>query len=581
MANPSRDERPEPDLADTGPPATAARPAGGLSSEASAGHAVLVASAKGVIEHVLQAPTISGQPAEQLVGRRVDDLWPGQPDGRLASYAKRAIRSREVEAQEIGLPSDVGHYEFIFIPTGPSRVMIVARDITSQKLNRSRLEKLAYYDETTKLPNQQYLLEELERCVGTLRLKEGRGAVLCFHVRSADSAAAAAGSRLHDIALMEIGTRLTHGLRGANRVGSEDPERYSVAARIDYEQFGVLLPDIENGAEAERVAERIVETMCEPIDVAGQTFRIAAHAGIALFPQDGTDADTLYANALAAMGDASASKAVCRFHSGTLRLRTLQRQDLEVQLRTALESAGFGVEFLPVVAAESRKVVSVEALLRWPQDVFGSLSIREIVSVAEHTGLIRPIGDWVLRTSCEALKGWHEAGWPKLRLSVNLSVQEFSRDDMAARALRVLNDVGVEPGFVDFEIDEYSLFRDAIKNYVQCRSLKEAGFGIVIDDYGTGACSLAHLSRSPVDAIKIDRSFVANVGSSESDRNACAAVASVAQRLGKRTIAEGVETEDQADFLIAQGCNYLQGFLTCRPTSAEDMHEVLARGQSA
>jgi EAL domain-containing protein (putative c-di-GMP-specific phosphodiesterase class I)/GGDEF domain-containing protein len=563
---------------DSGPepsqPSDTAAP-GELSADASAGHAVIVVSAEGKIEHVLQAPTISGQPAPQLVGRPIDDVWPGEPAGRLASYARRAIRSREVESQEIGLSSDVGHYEFIFIPTGPARVMIVARDVTSQKLKRNRLEQLAYYDETTKLPNQQYLMEELERCTDTLRLKEGRAAVLCFHMRPPEGGAMG-GSRLQDLVFMELGSRLTHGLRGANNLQEKDNDRYSVAARIDYEQFAVILPEIENGAEAESVAERLVDTLSEPIEVGGQTVRITAHAGIALFPQDGTDAETLYSNARAAMEDASASKAPSRFHSGTLRLRTLQRLDLEVQLRTALETAGFSVEFLPVVAAETRKVVSVEALLRWPQDVFNTLSIREIVSVAEHTGLIRPIGDWVMRTSCQALKEWHEAGWPNLRLSVNLSVQEFSREDMAERAMKVLRREEIDPSFVDFEIDEYSLFRDAIKNYVQCRSLKDEGFGIVVDDYGTGACSLAHLSRSPVDAIKIDGSFVANVADSESDRNACAAVVSIAQKLGKRTIAESVETEDQADFLISQGCNFLQGFLTCRPTTVEGMHEVLA-----
>jgi len=563
------------------PPSAPDSPTVGSATPVS-GQVVLAVSSRGEIVQVLQPPAGCDQDsAGRLTGTEIDRLWPAKPGGRLAAYAKRAIRSRRVESLELDLASGDGHYDFVFVPSGPDRVMVIARDITGRKQNLSRLESLAYFDDTTKLPNQQLFLDELERCAGRLRLKEGRAAVLCFDISLADGHNVTVSSHQHDVIFMELATRLTHSLRGANDFDTDDLERFSIAARTDYSQFGVVLPDIESGSDAERVAERLIDTLREPVDILGRKLRCTAHVGIALFPQDGREADSLYSNALAAMEDASTMQVPYKLNSGTLRLRALQRQDIESQLRTALDHDGFAVEFLPIVGAENREVVSAEALLRWPQNVFNSMSIRDVVSVAENTGLIRPIGDWVLRMSCDALKTWHNAGWPDLRLSINLSVQEFSRDDTPDRIAQVLKDCGVDPSFVDIEINEYSLFRDAIRNYASSAALIDYGIGIVIDDYGTGACSLMHLSQSPASTVKIDNSFVANLGAQHRDRDACAAVLALARKLGMRTIAEGVETEQQAAFLVSEGCTYLQGFLTCKPTTVDGMLDVLAGGRPA
>ena len=559
--------------------ASAARPlqVRSESSTSTDGQVVVVASGAGSILHVLQPPAALGDTgAEALVGSSIDELWEAEPLGQLARHAKRSIRTRQVEGLEMALASGEGHLEFTFVPNGPDRVIVIGRDVSERKLSVSRLEKLAYFDTTTELPNRQLLLDELARCTDTLRLTEGRAAVLCFDISTTSFKHTANSSHQLDLVFVELANRLTHSLRGANNMSITDLERYSIAARTNYSQFGVLLPDIDCGESAEGVAERLVETLCEPIDILGRKVRAGVHAGVALFPQDGRDADTLYANAVAAMEDAVTSKAACKLHSGTLRLRALQRQDIEAQLSTALEHGAFAVEFLPVVDAASRRVVSAEALLRWPQNVFNAMSISEVVTVAENTGLIGPIGDWVLRQSCDALKSWQAAGWSDLRLSVNLSAQELSREDKPRRIAAILQEYGIDAAKVDVEINEYTLFRDAIKDYASCNALKEVGVGIVVDDYGTGACSLIHLSRSPVEAIKVDRSLVTNLGDEPGDRDACAAVVALATKLGMRTIAEGVETEQQAEFLLEQGCNYLQGFLTCKPATAERMLHVLA-----
>ena len=540
-----------------------------------AGQAVLVVTGDGRIAEVLQAPDLSSDLAPSaLIDTAIDELWPGDPADRIALHVRRAIRSRTVQSAEYRSESDHSYHDFVFVPYGRDRVMIVARDVSERRDEFSRIEKLAYVDDVTKLPNRQFLFEELERCTNLLRLQEGRAAVICFDIAVVGGGSPT--SKQFDSVFIELASRMLHELRGANEVDVDDYERYSVAARTDHSQFGVVLPVIESGADAEGVTRRLIDTLQQPIKLTHREIKVIARAGIALFPQDGTDSATLYMNAAAAMEDARTSNTdPYKFHSGTVRLRALQRQDLQHELRAALERDEFAVEFLPIVSAADRKFQSLEALLRWPENVFGPQSIAKIISIAENTGLILPIGDWVLRKSCEALKSWHACGWPDLRVSVNLSTQEFSRVDLADRIADILESCAVDARYLDIEITEYSLFRDAMRGYAMCANLKTLGVGITVDDYGTGACSLAHVARSPVDAIKIDNSFVANAVSEDIDRDACAAIAAMAKRLGKRIIAEGVETEQQAEILVSQGCDELQGFLICRPSPAEDIKALL------
>jgi diguanylate cyclase (GGDEF)-like protein len=547
------------------------------------GQAVLVVTGNGTIAEVLQAPDIAdGAAPSALIDTDIDELWPGDTPGRLKASVKRAIRSRQVQSSELATSRDDAHYDFVFIPHGRDRVMVVARDVSARKSAYSRMQRLAYLDDVTKLPNRQFLFEELSRCTDLLRLQEGRAAVLCVDVATGENSGNALNSKQQDAIYVELASRLTHELRGVNQPDIDDYERYSVAARIEHRQFGIILPIIESGADAEGVAQRLIDTLQQPIKLAHKEARVTARIGIALFPQDGKDAETLYSNALAAMEDARNNQAgPYKFHSGTVRLRALQRQDLELELRAALERDEFAIEFLPIVDAATRRVACLEALLRWPQNVFGGKSIQKVIGLAENTGLILPIGDWVLRKSCEALRNWHAAGWLDLRISVNLSVQEFSREDLVERVDNILRNYSLDPHCLDLEITEFALFRDAMKNYSVCNGLRDIGVAVVVDDYGTGACSLAHVARSPVAAIKIDNSFVANAVHDEHDRAACAAITAMARQLGKRIIAEGVETEDQAQMLQEQGCDAFQGFLICRPSSAASIDEFLNRQASA
>ena len=512
----------------------------------------------------------------------IDILWSPTVCKRIRDNLRRALRNRRFFSEELGLDDSGQSAEFTFIAQGRDRVLVVLRDTSRQSQNFKQLRHLAYMDEVTDLPNRQYFLDELQKAVEHQNLREGRAAVICCHIDELDSQHGAVGVGHHDDIFRELGTRLVHELRGVNS-GLDDHslERKSVIARTDFQRFSIILPQIEVGADAESVAERLTLVLQAPVDLAGKAFHVGVHSGISLFPQDGTDAETLFSNAVVATEEARVGTAGdVSFHSGTVKLRTLQRQDLEVELRSALERGAFTLNYLPIVDAATGCLRSVEALLRWPESVMGSHSTSKVIGLAERTGLIVPIGEWVLRESFDQLISWQAAGQPELRLAVNLSMQEFSRKEIASRMAALMLQVGVQPSSIDLEITEKMLSRDAIAGYRAIDALKALGVSLVIDDFGTGTCSLAQLAHSPVDGIKIDNSLVNGIEACEQDLAACAAAVSTAHALGLTVVAEGVETEGQAELLRQQGCDFLQGFHFSQPLSASDMLEfILAAGE--
>lgn len=533
------------------------------------GNTILIVSQCGAISSVVEATDEIRQRIESSdESARLDAFWPDTHVRDILRAVKRAIRTRQSQ----GLQLEAGSaQEILCIAQGPDRVMMIVRDLSDQQATLVRVQQLAYTDEATGLPNREYLLSELQKITGIQRLKEGRAAMLCIHVGQFDDHGWSLDAAQQDDVLKILATRMVAHLRGTNDDDEIDYERYSVAARIDFRQFGVVLPAIESGEDAEAVANRLVADLAQPLTVGARTVTVRPSIGVALFPQDGTDPATLYQNASAAMNDARNDPgATIKFHSGTVRLRTLQRQDLEIELRSALDKEEYALNFLPIVAAANGLPVAMEALLRWPDTLLGTQPTRKIVRIAERTGLILPIGEWVFRRACQQLKRWHAEGHAGIRIAINLSSQEIVSDDVVGRISRIIEEAQVDPEAIDVELKEHMLFREVLNDYATCRELKVMGLRIVIDDYGIGACSLAHLSQSPADAIKIDNSFVANLEANERDQAACAAATAMARELGITVIAEGVETERQAALLREAGCEFLQGFYFSKPLNEAD-----------
>ncbi len=542
-----------------------------------AGNLVLIASQSGDVASLVDAPDELHDLLASREGQlTVDDLWPSELASQIRNMLKRTVRDRRTHSDDLcGDGSGFGH-EIIYVLQGPDRVMMIVRDLSEQKLALSRARKLAYTDEATGLPNREFLFGELQRVTDMQRLKEGRAAVICIYVGQIDDHGYALNSTQQDEILQQLAGRLTSHLRGSNDETISDFERLSIVARSDYRHFCIVLPSIESGEDAEAVVSRIIDDLKKPVTLAQRTLAVKAYGGVSLFPQDAGDPAGLFENAMAAMEDArNDANSSFKFHSGTVRLRTLQRQDLEGELRAALEREMYALNFLPIVDTVTGEPTAVEALLRWPDTIIGTQPTRKVVRVAERTGLIIPIGQWVVRHACERLRALSEAGHTSLRLAVNLSSQELASDGIAARIARILEETAVEPCDLDVEIKEHMLFRESLRDYAACKELAAMGVRIVVDDYGIGACSLAQLSQSPVGAIKIDNTIVANIATSSRDNAACAATIAVANALGIDVIAEGVEQESQAQILSDHGCRFQQGFLYSCPMSDDELEDYL------
>ena len=534
----------------------------------------LIVDKDGKVRSVLKAAGADG--TLQDVPGHVDDIWGPEIGARVIKNVRRVLRDRCFAYDEVHEGEGGINIDFTFVPQGQESAVIVAHDISVKQSELLRMHRLAYVDETTALPNREFFLRELKDVCEFQRLKEGRIAVIVLNIGQLEESRNTFGNARQDFILAELAGRLAGALRGTNVEDADDYERRSFLARTDYHTFGIILPSIEAGADAEAVAERVIESVSEPVQVGDRSIRLRGHAGISLFPQDGRNGEALFENAVAAMEDARSSHdSSYKFHTGTMRLRTLQRQDLELELRTALDTGEFTVSYQPIIERKSGKIHTVEALLRWPDSILGAHSTRKLVSIAERTSLITEIDAWVLNQSCEQLSQWKQSGFPKLRLSLNVSSQEFSRPDLVQSLTAALLRSGIQPSDIDIEINEHILFRDAMKNYSTCRALKSIGIGVVVDDYGIGSCSLAHLSHAPIDSLKIDNVLVGNLEVSGRDNAACDAAIKLSHALGLTTIAEGVETEQQAELLGDLGCDFLQGYYYFEPMLASEIDEYL------
>jgi EAL domain-containing protein (putative c-di-GMP-specific phosphodiesterase class I)/GGDEF domain-containing protein len=532
----------------------------------------LVVRDNGSICAALQAPDGSELPDS------IGEMWPGETADRVRNNVRRVLRSREFFTEELNDGDSTT--EHIYVAQGRDRVLLIVRDTSRRHRAMSRLERLAFVDDVTGLPNREFFHDELKKVCEYQRLRGGRAAVICIHIEDVGERHGSSNPGRYSAILQELCERLVRELRGANSLDDEDFERRTVVARIDFHRIGIILPAIETGTDAESVTERLMQRLQQPVEAKGANLTADVYAGIGLFPQDGADAKTIAANCNAATEEARAGEpGNISFHSGTVQLRTLQRQDLEVEIKTALERNAFTLNFLPIIDSASNKVRSVEALLRWPGSVMGSHSTSKIIGLAERTGLIVAIGEFVLRESFCGLRAWQDAGLADLRLSVNLSMQEFSRPDIAPRMAALILEAGIQPGDINLEITEKMLARDALVGFQVLDALKALGVNLHVDDYGTAACSMAQLAHSPIDGIKLDNSLVAGLETCDRDRAACYASIASAHALGLEVTAEGVETQAQVDALRAAGCDMLQGFYFTKPMTFGNVQSFIEAGR--
>ena len=442
-------------------------------------------------------------------------------------------------------------------------------DITARKADESRLAHQAYHDPLTELPNRALFHDRLNRALSRARRHGKYIAVLFLDLDRFkiinDSLGHDAGDRL----LVMVGQRLRARMR---------PE--DTAARLGGDEFTVLLEDIEDIHHAAGVAERIAEDLRAPFEIGGREVFTTSSIGIAISDGHSHVADDLMRHADAAMYQAKAhGKARYRIFDEALTSRALEHLELENDLRRALLRGEFAVFYQPIVSLADRKVRGYEALLRWNHPTLGLLAPKRFIPIAEETGLIVPIGAWVMREACAQMRRWQDERAQPLVISVNLSARQFEQPHLVADVAEILEETRLDACSLVLEITESMVMRDINSALETMRALKKLGVGLAIDDFGTGYSSLAYLKKFPVDTLKIDRTFVAGMNESaphvtSSDRAIVRAVITLAESFGVSVTAEGIENPDQLVQLLEMNCATGQGFLFARPCPAAEISNV-------
>ena len=449
------------------------------------------------------------------------------------------------------------------------------------KRQEDRLRYLAYYDPLTSLPNRRSFNEQLSRILKRSQRRNSNAALMFIDLdhfkRINDSIGHGRGDRL----LVEIAKRLTMELReddAINYLSEDDPDDDAVSpeiARLGGDEFTVVLSDVEDTMHVERVASRILATLSEPIALQSHNPVVTPSIGIAIFPHDGKDPDTLVRNADTAMYVAKAEGRACyRFYDEEMNSRAVEQLKMEEELRNALRNNELELRYQPQIDVHTGEVVSMEALVRWKHPERGMVSPLEFIPVAERTGQIIELGEWVMAEVARHCLYWDTLGIRPFRICVNISPLQFNQVDLPDWIIRFLKNSKLSPDRLELELTESAIMTDAETNIAKLRALKEIGLHLAVDDFGTGYSSLSYLKRFPIDTLKIDQSFVADLNRPDGAAIVDAIIA-LAKTLNLRVIAEGIEDEHQLSYLVDKQCDLLQGFYFARPIYPEDVPGML------
>jgi diguanylate cyclase (GGDEF)-like protein/PAS domain S-box-containing protein len=448
------------------------------------------------------------------------------------------------------------------------RIAGIASDITESRNAQERLAHLAHFDQLTSLPNRGVFYERLTHGLVQAERHQWTVGVMFIDLDRFKTVNDTMGHSIGDALLRQIAGRLTECVRKEDTV-----------SRLSGDEFAIVLARLSDADDAGLVAEKVLQRLRAPFDVDGSEVTVSASIGITLYPGDADNADVLMRNADVAMYNAkSRGRDNYQFYTAELNARALARMQLEARLRGALERDEFVLHFQPKILLDSGLICGFEALLRWAPERDRLVSPAEFVPVLEETGLITPVGEWVVGAACRHIAQWRAAGLTPVPIAINLSARQLRRAGFAELVARTLDAYGIESRLLEVEITESSLMENPDEAHAVLAGLKALGITLAIDDFGTGYSSLAYLKRFPFDILKIDRSFVRDIPGDPDDSMIARTIIALAHSLSLEVVAEGVESEDQLGFLLAHRCDHAQGFLFARPVPAQESTRLLERG---
>lgn len=459
-------------------------------------------------------------------------------------------------------------------------------DITEQRRAEETIRNLAYFDGLTGLPNRVLLRELLGHALANAERHERSLAILFLDLDQFKRINDTLGHDMGDTLLQEVARRLVGCVRRSDAIFQEGeagslPQagKEGAISRLGGDEFVLILSEIGSSEDAANVARRIAAALAQPIQLGHDEVTVTASIGISVYPYDASNAETLLKHADAAMYHAKEQgRNSYRFYTEALNERSARRFAIEFSLRRALDRGEFVLFYQPRIDMRAQRVVGMEALLRWQRPGEGLVLPGEFIPVAEENGMIVPIGEWVLQEACRQAAAWSTSGLAPLTVSVNMSAGQFKRGRLVENICRILQETGLDPGFLEIELTESMLIEDTELSAAMLARFRDIGVNISIDDFGTGYSSLSYLKRFDLTALKVDQSLIRDLASNPNDSAIVSAAIALAHSLGLRVVAEGVEHEFQADFLRSQGCDEAQGYLFSPPIDAVSFERWVRKG---
>jgi diguanylate cyclase (GGDEF)-like protein len=507
------------------------------------------------------------------------DLLPLASRGHAMDCLSAALRGEPAvfEFSLEGKTASIRHFECRYLPNSGGQVLAIIRDITARKETDARIHRLAYFDTLTGLPNREWIHEYLSQVLSEARRRHRHLALLYIDLDQFKRINDTLGHATGDALLRQVAERL-QGV--VDQVGIDGVQ--AQIARLGGDEFMIVLTGLRDAMHAEQAAGRLLTGHTAPYWQASYDLVVTSSIGIAKYPEHGDDVQSLLKNAEAAMYEAKSSgRNQLRVYDSAISARALKRLSLEMELRRAVEASSLEVYYQPKYDARSLALTGGEALLRWFHPTRGQIPTADFIAVAEETGLIGDIGKWTLQRVCRDLAAWRRAGIALPRIAVNVSGRDFMHPEALLRISETVAQAGLSPSLFELELTEGVLMRDAEAGRRSLLALKEFGFALAIDDFGTGYCSLNYLKRFPLDTLKIDRSFVADISEDPDDAAIVRAIIALGHTLSLKIVAEGVTTQAQLKFLQAEGCDAIQGFLMSPAIAADAFVELLRAPPSA
>jgi len=518
---------------------------------------------------------------EKLLHRRIDQVFPDDVSKPIMEHLGLALSKGEMQFFEhkLDLPEGPHHYEWRIVNNGSDEALAIVRDITDRKVTEERIALLAYHDPLTGLLNRHSFKEHLDQAVNQARRNGHYVSTLFLDLDRFKRINDTLGYNVGDLLLQGVADRIQDCIRKGDCTARQVSDICtSSISRLGGDEFTILLPEIKQVQDTGKIAKRIMESLSRPFIVAGHEVFVTASMGITVFPLDGENADSLLKNADSAMYNAKEQgRNNFQFYSESMNASSFKRLELETSMRKALDREEFVLYFQPQVSLLSGKMAGMEALIRWNHPQMGLVQPLDFIPLAEETGLIVSIGEWVMCAACIRNKALVDMGLEPGRVAVNISSLQFRRHSLVNMVKKALEVSGLDPGHLELELTESSIMKNMEVSAKILMELKSMGIGLAIDDFGTGYSSLAYLRRFPLDVLKIDRSFIKGIPEDHDGAAIAAAIIAMAHTLNLKVVAEGVETLEQLSFLREQGCDEVQGYLFSPAVPPEEIENYLKK----